>query len=141
MLENLGLRINSEHPYEIELEDGRVVIQDFAVEPLVRKVDVGAARARFEDAFAAVWRGDAENDGFNRLVLAAGLNWRQVAMLRGYCKFLLQTAVTFSQAYMEETLARYPLAAGCWSSCSRRASSRAATSRPIRRPAGRCAMT
>jgi glutamate dehydrogenase len=111
MLENLGLRINSEHPYEIELEDGRVVIQDFAVEPLAGQVDVEGARLRFEDAFAAVWRGDAENDGFNRLVLAAGLDWRQVAMLRGYCKFLLQTGVTFSQAYMEETLARYPLVA------------------------------
>ncbi len=111
MLENLGLRINSEHPYEIELDDGRVVIQDFEVEPLSALVEVETARVRFEDAFAAVWRGDAENDGFNRLVLAAGLDWRQVAMLRGYCKFLLQTGVTFSQAYMEETLSRYPLVA------------------------------
>ena len=59
----------------------------------------------------AVWRGDAENDGFNRLVLAAGLAWRQVAMLRGYCKYLLQIGVPFSQTYMEETLARYPLLA------------------------------
>ena len=111
MLENLGLRINSEHPWLLELDDGRVVIQDFEVEPLSGEVDVAAARARFEQAFDAVWRGEAESDGFNRLVLAAGLNWRQVAMLRGYCKYLLQTGVTFSQAYMEETLERYPLVA------------------------------
>ncbi|HMB56394.1 MAG TPA: NAD-glutamate dehydrogenase domain-containing protein [Arenimonas sp.] len=111
MLENLGLRINSEHPYEIDLDDGRVVIQDFEVEPLSGTVDAESARTRFEEAFAAVWRGDAESDGFNRLVLAAGLGWRQVAMLRGYCKYLLQTGVTFSQIYMEETLARYPLIA------------------------------
>jgi glutamate dehydrogenase len=111
MLENLGLRINSEHPYELDLDDGRVVIQDFEVEPLSGKVDVVAARAQFEEAFAAMWRGDAESDGFNRLILAAGLGWRQVAMLRGYCKYLLQTGVTFSQTYMEETLARYPLVA------------------------------
>ena len=111
MLENLGLRINTEHPYEIETEDGRVVIQDFEVVPLAGQVNVEAVRSRFEDAFAAVWRGDAENDGFNRLVVAAGLSWRQVAMLRGYCKYQLQTGVTFSQAYMEETLARYPLIA------------------------------
>jgi glutamate dehydrogenase len=58
-----------------------------------------------------VWRGDAENDGFNRLILAAGLSWRQVAMLRGYCKYLLQVGVPFSQSYMEATLARYPLLA------------------------------
>ncbi|MFA6987072.1 MAG: NAD-glutamate dehydrogenase, partial [Arenimonas sp.] len=105
------LRINSEHPYELDIDDGRVVIQDFEVEPLTGKVDVDSARARFEDAFAAMWRGDAESDGFNRLVLAAGLGWRQVAMLRGYCKYLQQTGVTFSQAYMEETLVRYPLVA------------------------------
>ncbi len=72
---------------------------------------MASARARFEEAFAAIWRGDAESDGFNRLVLAAGLGWRQVAMLRGYCKYLQQTEVTFSQAYMEQTLARYPLVA------------------------------
>ena len=111
MLENLGVRINSEHPYELDLDDGRVVIQDFEVEPLSGEVDVASARARFEDAFEAMWRGDAESDGFNRLVLAAGLGWRQVAMLRGYCKYLQQTEVTFSQTYMEETLARYPLVA------------------------------
>ena len=111
MLENLGLRINSEHPYVLDLDDGRVVIQDFEVEPLTGKVDVDAARERFEEAFAAMWRGDAESDGFNRLILAAGLDWRQVAMLRGYCKYLQQTGVTFSQSYMEHTLARYPLVA------------------------------
>ena len=111
MLENLGLRINSEHPYELDLDDGRVVIQDFEVEPLSGKVDVESARTRFEEAFAAMWRGEAESDGFNRLILAAGLGWRQVAMLRGYCKYLQQTGVTFSQTYMEETLDRYPLVA------------------------------
>ena len=66
---------------------------------------------RFRETFARVWHGDAENDGFNRLVLAAGLHWRQVAMLRGYCKYLLQTGVPFSQAYVEGTFARYPLLA------------------------------
>ena len=111
MLENLGLRVNSEHPYGLDLEDGRVSIQDFEVESLAGEVDVEAAHSRFQAAFAAVWSGQAESDGFNRLVLAAGLGWRQVAMLRGYCKYLQQTGVTFSQAYMEQTLARYPLIA------------------------------
>lgn len=111
MLENLGLRILSEHPYELEA-DGRVVaIQDFAVQAQRPLADLTAARSDFEDAFARIWSGDAENDGFNKLVLAAGLTWRQVAMLRGYAKYLLQTGVPFSQAYMEETLVRYPLVA------------------------------
>ena len=111
MLENLGLRILSEHPYELEADGRTIAIQDFVVQPQRPLPDLAASRADFEDAFARVWSGEAENDGFNRLVLAAGLSWRQVAMLRGYAKYLLQTGVPFSQAYMEETLVRYPLVA------------------------------
>ena len=65
---------------------------------------VGSA---FQDAFARVWRGEAENDGFNQLVLR-GLDWRQIVVLRTYCKYLLQIGIPFSQAYMEQTLARNP---------------------------------
>ncbi|MBS3959719.1 MAG: NAD-glutamate dehydrogenase [Xanthomonadaceae bacterium] len=112
MLENLGLRILSEHPHALSDGEGRTIaIQDFVVEPQCPLGDLAAVRAHFEAAFEHVWSGDAENDGFNKLVLAAGLAWRQVAMLRGYAKYLLQTGVPFSQAYMEQTLARYPQAA------------------------------
>jgi glutamate dehydrogenase len=111
MLENLGLRINSEHPYDIHLDDARYVIQDFEVEARTGEVNVETTRERFQAAFAAIWSGQAESDGFNRLVLSAGLSWREVAMLRGYCKYQLQTGVPFSQTYMEETLFRYPLIA------------------------------
>jgi glutamate dehydrogenase len=62
------------------------------------------ARERFQDAFAAVWTGAAENDGFNSLVLGAGLTWRQAVVLRAYAKYLRQAGAKFSQDYMEETL-------------------------------------
>ncbi|HTA66522.1 MAG TPA: NAD-glutamate dehydrogenase [Xanthomonadaceae bacterium] len=115
MMENMGLRVLSEHPYEIPLGDSRlggdtVHIQDFEVRTVV-DVDVAAVGRAFEDAFEHIWSGAAESDGFNRLLLTARLTWRQVAMLRGYCKYLLQTGVPFSQVYMETTLNRYPLIA------------------------------
>ncbi len=111
-LENLGLRVLTEHVYDIPGESRRS-IQDFEVQPVGKLTfTVEQVGALFEDAFEQIWRGNAENDGFNRLVLGAKLNWRQVAMLRGYCKYLLQTGATFSQAYMEETLNRYPAIAG-----------------------------
>ena len=59
---------------------------------------------RFQDAFAALWRGDAEGDGFNALVLQAGLTWRQASILRAYAKYLRQGGSTFSQDYIEECL-------------------------------------
>ncbi len=111
LMENMGLRVISEHPYRLNVDNSPVYIQEFEVESIVGEIDVDDRSRAFEEAFARIWRGDAENDGFNRLVLGAGLEWRQVALLRGYCKFLLQTGVPFSQSYVEETLNRYPLLA------------------------------
>ena len=111
-LENLGLRVLTEHVYEIA-GDAPLSIQDFDVQPVGKLAfSVEQVGALFEDAFEQIWRGNAENDGFNRLVLGAKLSWRQVAMLRGYSKYLLQTGATFSQTYMEETLGCYPAIAG-----------------------------
>ena len=113
LLENLGLRVLTEQLYEVKLEDGQLHIQDIIVQVVGRcDFEIDVIRALFEDAFEQIWRGTAENDAFNKLIIAAGLNWRQVSMLRGYCKYLLQTGVTFSQSYMEETLNRYPAIAG-----------------------------
>lgn len=111
MMENMGLRILTEYPYALNVGGTRIHIQDFVVEPMRGEVEVESLGARFEDAFERIWRGEAENDAFNRLILAAGLDWRQVSMLRAYSKFLQQANVPFSQSYMEETVARYPLVA------------------------------
>ncbi len=55
-----------------------------------------------------MWTGRFENDGFNRLVLAAGLSARQVTVLRLYAKVLRQAGTAFSQAYMEDALSGHP---------------------------------
>lgn len=116
IMENMGLRVLSEHPFEVQVADEAIYIQDFEITTAQEQVgfsavDVDALRGPFESAFEQIWRGNAENDGFNRLILLANLEWRQVAMLRGYCKYLLQTGVPFSQPYMEETLCRHPVMA------------------------------
>src|SRR5690606_20193192 len=111
MMENLGLRVITEHPYRIDVDGTTVFIQDFEVESSVPGLDVERAGADFAEAFARTWRGEAENDGLNRLVLAASLDWRQVALLRGYARYLQQVGVPFSQSYVEDTFARNPLIA------------------------------
>jgi glutamate dehydrogenase len=113
LMENMGLKVLSEHPFQMQLSgDTRIHIQDFEVQTANgENIDVDQVRDAFQSAFERIWRYDAESDGFNRLILAANLDWRQVAMLRGYCKYLLQTGVPFSQMYMEEALQRYPLMA------------------------------
>jgi len=111
LMENMGLRAIAEHPWRLEVEGTALYIQDFEVEPALAGVDINAVNAAFCQAFAKVWQGQAENDGFNRLISTAGLNWQQVAMLRAYCKYLLQTGVPFSQSYVENTFNHYPLLA------------------------------
>src|SRR3989442_6567491 len=65
-------------------------------------------RPHLENAFSATWRGEAEVDGFNELVVRAGLTWRQVVILRAYAKYLRQAGTGYSQESMESTLIANP---------------------------------
>ncbi|MBV8341111.1 MAG: NAD-glutamate dehydrogenase, partial [Gammaproteobacteria bacterium] len=106
MLENFGLRVISERPYELAWpEGGSAWIQDFELEHRDGVVvDIARAEANFREGFVAAWSGGVENDGFNRLLLAADLTARQIVVLRAYCRYLLQTGAPFSQAYIERTV-------------------------------------
>ncbi|MGH6828398.1 MAG: NAD-glutamate dehydrogenase, partial [Rhizomicrobium sp.] len=119
IFENLGLKVIAEDAYPVRFkrddgwtEEGAVL--NFQME----RADGGPAMlkeigAPLEDVFHAVLGGLAESDGFNRLVIGAGLSWRDVAILRMVAKFLRQAAFAFSQDYIEQALARNPeIAAG-----------------------------
>jgi len=113
MLENMGVQMLAEHVYTLEAEGRALTIHDFELKSRVPLAfELAHVRERFERGFEALWRGQAESDGFNNLVLSALADWRQVAVLRAYCKYLQQVGIAFSQAYMEETLNRYPAIAG-----------------------------
>ncbi|GGL72471.1 NAD-glutamate dehydrogenase [Streptomyces fumigatiscleroticus] len=110
LLSRLGVDVVDERPYELRCADRSIAwIYDFGLrmpKPVNGNGDYlgDDARERFQDAFAAAWTGKAENDGFNALVLSAGLTWRQAMVLRAYAKYLRQAGSTFSQDYMEDTL-------------------------------------
>ncbi|WP_328413705.1 NAD-glutamate dehydrogenase [Streptomyces violaceus] len=110
VLNRLGVEVVDERPYDLRCPDRSVAwIYDFGLRMPHSQNGSGDyladdARERFQDAFAATWTGKAENDGFNSLVLSAGLTWRQAMVLRAYAKYLRQAASTFSQDYMEDTL-------------------------------------
>ncbi|MBC2640828.1 MULTISPECIES: NAD-glutamate dehydrogenase domain-containing protein [unclassified Rhodococcus (in: high G+C Gram-positive bacteria)] len=60
------------------------------------------------DTLRALWAGRAEADRFNVLVLAAGLDWREVVLLRAYARFLRQTALPYGQGRIEAVLLSRP---------------------------------
>jgi glutamate dehydrogenase len=112
-IENLGLKLISERPYQVESPAGSFWIQDFELEhPRGVHIDLASDGPRFKWTFANVWLGRADNDGFNRLVLAADLNWREAMVLRTYARWFVQLGLPLSQAYMEEALASNAAAAG-----------------------------
>ncbi|HEX6011563.1 MAG TPA: hypothetical protein VFY87_07130, partial [Geminicoccaceae bacterium] len=111
VLENMGLKVLTEEPSLIRARDGRLYsLHDFGLSPVVGDavVDVDAVREHFQDLFLGVWSNRLESDGFNRLVLSAGLSPRQIVILRAYCKYMLQIGTPFSQAYVEQTLSSNP---------------------------------
>jgi glutamate dehydrogenase len=65
----------------------------------------------FETAFSAVWTGLTESDGFNRLVLELGVDWREAALVRTLARYRQQTGLDPSQAVQEEALRDYPAVA------------------------------
>ena len=74
-------------------------------------LDIAKDGDRLLAALRLVRNGELENDGFNRLVLQAGLAAHDVNVLRACCRYLLQSGVAFSQSYMERTLSAHPLIA------------------------------
>jgi glutamate dehydrogenase len=109
VLENLGMRVIGEHPYQVSRNDAqRYWLHDFTlICNSDVSVDLQEVKDLFQDAFAAIWRGEAENDEFNRLVINANLSWREVAMLRAYARYNQQIRFGFSQPYIAETLTRH----------------------------------
>ncbi len=107
ILENLGLRVVGEVPYEIELPE-RVSpfwLHDFSLVTEDRVVvDLGQIREAFYEVFSKTWEKRADDDGFNKLVLSAHLSAREVGLLRAYAKYLRQIQVPFSEGYMQQTL-------------------------------------
>ena len=113
LFESLGLKLLSERPYGLRQLDTPCWVQDFELQPRQGgALSLGTDAPRLLAALTAMVEGRAETDGFNRLVLRASLQWREVVVLRAYAKWLLQTGLPFSQTYMEQILEQHaPLAA------------------------------
>jgi glutamate dehydrogenase len=112
ILSRMGVEVIDERPYEIVRRDDSAEapawIYDFGLRYQTKQVvKEDGRKERFQDAFAAVWGDEAESDGFNALVLRAGLSWREASILRAYAKYLRQAGSTFSQDYLEECLSAH----------------------------------
>ncbi len=107
LFEDMGVEVADERPYEITPSEREGVwIYDFGLTYRGEEdLQTDLVREAFQEAFIRVWRGDAESDGYNRLVLRAGLTWHEVTVLRAIGRYLRQAGTTFSDRYVEQALA------------------------------------
>jgi glutamate dehydrogenase len=109
VLENFGLKVIEEYPFD--LADGRLGrINDFMCEvpDTALLADIPALAARLEPALVEVLLGTRENDGFNALITACGLEARDASLLRAWFRYLRQTGVTYGVMTVVDALKRYP---------------------------------
>jgi glutamate dehydrogenase len=112
VLENLGFRVIDERSYHVTPHMGdterRVVLHDMVLEAADgQPVTLEGLDRRLEECFLAVFGRAADNDGFNRLVMLAGADWREAAFLRTLGSYLRQIGAPFSPTYVAATLARH----------------------------------
>ncbi len=111
MLENLGLKVIEEFGYS--LEEGETdapsgcIHSFYLVDPRGGELELSGVKARLEEALTDIWSGSIENDGFNALVMLAGLTARQVVVLRTYTKYLRQLGLSYSEEYMRDCLIQH----------------------------------
>ena len=111
ILEALGLRVVEEVPTGL-LGEGKIYVHDFGVlDSRGAVLDLEHASARVEDTIVAIWRGQAESDSLNRLVVTGGLTWEQVGILRAYRKYRQRISTRFTEEYRNDTLAENPVIA------------------------------
>ncbi|MBX2807732.1 MAG: NAD-glutamate dehydrogenase [Cellvibrionaceae bacterium] len=113
VLERMNLKVIGEHPYRLRTPQGTIWLHDFQLQSEVLAAsDFHAMKARFEAAFANIWHGNAENDAFNGLVLAAQIQWREVVVLRAYAAYMKQTLFPLSRRAIITALMHYPAITG-----------------------------
>jgi glutamate dehydrogenase len=108
ILEALGLIVVEEVPTRLAGGDGQMFLHDFGVlGPNGKAIDVDESGARIAEAISAAWRGETESDSLDRLVLA-GLDHRQVSVLRAYRKFRQRINPAFTEEYQNDAFAANP---------------------------------
>jgi glutamate dehydrogenase len=115
ILESLGLIVTEEIPHHLtdgeslHDDDPRIAkaqLHDFGVR--AEDIDVVQDAPRLADAVLAAWRGHLEVDSLNRLVLAAGLGWREVALLRAYRRYRRQVGTAYTPEYVNDAIVGHP---------------------------------
>ena len=112
VFENMGLFVKSEQGFPVRLnQDDEFPCWIHSLEMRsddMSAIDLQQIRSALEEGFEAVWTNKTENDGFNRLILAIGANWRQAALFRTLSRYRKQSGLDPAQTTQINALAKNP---------------------------------
>ncbi|MGD9764241.1 MAG: NAD-glutamate dehydrogenase domain-containing protein [Candidatus Binatia bacterium] len=112
VLEHLGLRVLGQDIIELPALERRVAIHNFAVEPTAAGgADLAQAAPRIVATVHAVRNGEVDDDRLNTLVLAAGLEWHAVDVLRAVLEHARQIGIGHRHT-LQDALTANPASAG-----------------------------
>ncbi|MEO8691918.1 MAG: NAD-glutamate dehydrogenase domain-containing protein [Acidimicrobiales bacterium] len=109
ILHNLGLEVIDERPYVVRpngLDPVNISVIGVRTEHAAALVEP-EVNLRVSDTFRQVQQGDADDDAFNGLVLAAGLNWREATAMRAYYRYLRQVGGRYEAQYVAATFVEH----------------------------------
>ncbi|KZZ72860.1 NAD-glutamate dehydrogenase [Oleiphilus sp. HI0130] len=109
IFENMGFRVIGESPFIVKSLSGNVIwMHDFSLQSHSGKgIDLAKIKDKFEVLFKEIWDERAENDRFNRLLVTSYLDWRDIAVLRSYARYMRQVRVSNSQELISSTLVHH----------------------------------
>ncbi len=112
IFENMGFDVLSERTFELtpklDGDAGLVYLHDTDLRLTNGgRAELFARRQNLEKGFLAIWSGAAANDRYNGLILGAGLDWHQAAVLRAYGAYYRQTGAPYGTYYVSEVLNKH----------------------------------
>jgi glutamate dehydrogenase len=110
LLENMGVQVRDVVPHRIQVQvDAQtrttVLMRDFSVHlPDIAHTTLHHSTEQVEAMLGHVWMGEAENDRLNALSTTAGLEKRQIMLLRAYVRYAVQAELGYGQDYIAQVL-------------------------------------
>ncbi|MFP3021985.1 MAG: NAD-glutamate dehydrogenase [Wolbachia sp.] len=104
---NLGAKILSHNGYYIEINGG-IWIHHFVLSRVDELIDNITLKEQFEITLAKVFRKEIKNDYFNSLIIIAGLEWKEVLLIRALSAYLKQTSFNYNPEYIQKIVSEYP---------------------------------
>ncbi len=104
---NLGAKILSHNGYYIEINGG-IWIHHFVLSRVDELIDNIILKEQFEITLAKVFSKEIKNDYFNSLIIIAGLEWKEVLLIRALSAYLKQTLFNYNPEYIQKIVSEYP---------------------------------